>query len=181
MMQDNVRQILEALGEDPDRDGLLKTPKRVQHMLEYLTEGNKIRLEDVVNDALFESENNEMVIVKDISFYSLCEHHLIPFFGKCHVGYIPNGKVIGLSKIPRIVDMFARRLQVQENLTAQIAQAVKEATGSNDVSVVMEARHMCMEMRGVKQQGATTVTSKMLGTFGTDTLALKGDFFTRIK
>src|SRR5438128_2920813 len=148
-MQDIIRQLLAALGEDPSREGLLNTPRRVEKALKFLTSGYTADVQTVLNNALFTVDYNEMVIVKDIDFYSLCEHHLLPFFGRCHVAYIPNGKVIGLSKIPRIVDMFARRLQVQERLTSQIADAIRDTVAPLGVAVVMEATHLCMAMRGV--------------------------------
>ncbi|MDH7515047.1 MAG: GTP cyclohydrolase I FolE [Bacteroidota bacterium] len=160
-----VRSLLEALGEDPDREGLLKTPHRVAKALCYLTNGYRKELGRVLNGAVFEEKYNEMVIVRDIDFYSLCEHHLLPFFGKCHVAYIPDGKIVGLSKIPRIVDLFARRLQVQERMTQQIAEALQDALNPLGVAVVCEARHMCMMMRGVQKQNSVMTTSTMLGEF----------------
>ncbi len=162
---ENVRKMLVGLGEDPDREGLVRTPLRFEKAMQYLTRGYNQKLEDLVNDALFTVDYDEMVIVKDIEFYSLCEHHMLPFFGKAHVAYIPDGKVIGLSKIPRIIDMFARRLQVQERLTHQIAEAVQDVIQPKGVGVIIEARHFCMMMRGVEKQSSSTVTSAMLGAF----------------
>ncbi|MEO8482435.1 MAG: GTP cyclohydrolase I FolE [Acidobacteriota bacterium] len=167
-MQDLVRQLLQAMGEDPDREGLTSTPRRVAQSLEFLTSGYQANLDEIVNDALFTVPHNEMVIVRDIDFYSLCEHHLLPFFGKCHVAYIPDGRVIGLSKIPRIVDVFARRLQVQERLTSQVANTIRDRVRPLGVAVVMEATHLCMAMRGVEKQNSVTTTSAMLGVFQKD-------------
>jgi GTP cyclohydrolase I len=167
-MDDLVRQLLKQLGEDPDRDGLRDTPRRVAKSMTFLTSGYKTDVDAIVNDALFEVEYSEMVIVRDIDFYSLCEHHLLPFFGKCHVAYLPSKRVIGLSKLPRIVDMFARRLQVQERLTKQIADTIAEVTQPMGVAVVMEATHLCMAMRGVEKQNSITVTSAMHGIFRDD-------------
>jgi len=164
-MQDLVRNLLVHLGEDPDREGLVNTPKRVERSLRFLTSGYGADIDDVLNDALFTVDYSEMVIVKDIDFYSLCEHHLLPFFGKCHVAYIPSDKVIGLSKIPRLVDVFSRRLQVQERLTNQIAETVRDKITPLGVAVVMEATHLCMSMRGVEKQNSVAVTSAMLGVF----------------
>jgi GTP cyclohydrolase I len=167
-MQDLIRQLLAELGEDPTREGLLNTPKRVEKALKFLTSGYDANVDHVLNGALFTVDYNEMVIVKDIDFYSLCEHHLLPFFGKCHVAYIPTTKVIGLSKIPRLVDVFARRLQVQERLTNQIANIILDTIKPMGVAVVMEATHLCMSMRGVEKQNSFAVTSAMLGTFRSD-------------
>jgi GTP cyclohydrolase IA len=164
-MQDLVRNLLVHLGEDPDREGLVNTPKRVERSLRFLTSGYGAVIDDVLNDALFTVDYSEMVIVKDIDFYSLCEHHLLPFFGKCHVAYIPTDKVIGLSKIPRLVDVFSRRLQVQERLTNQIAETIRDKIVPLGVAVVMEATHLCMSMRGVEKQNSVAVTSAMLGVF----------------
>jgi GTP cyclohydrolase IA len=164
-MQDLIEQLLAELGEDPTRDGLRETPKRVAKAYRFLTSGYHADVHQVLNNALFTVDYSEMVIVKDIDFYSLCEHHLLPFFGKCHVAYIPTTKVIGLSKIPRLVDMFARRLQVQERLTQQIADTIREAIQPLGVAVVMEATHLCMSMRGVEKQNSFAVTSAMLGAF----------------
>ena len=167
-MQDIIRQLLRDIGEDPAREGLINTPKRVEKALRFLTGGYQANVDTVLNDALFTVDYTEMVIVKDIDFYSLCEHHLLPFFGKCHVAYIPNGRVVGLSKIPRIVDIFAHRLQVQERLTNQIAETLLEKVQPLGVGVVLEARHLCMSMRGVEKQNSVAVTSAMLGGFRTD-------------
>jgi GTP cyclohydrolase IA len=167
-MQDIIRQLLTELGEDPSREGLLDTPKRVEKSLRFLTNGYAADVDAVLNNALFTVDYNEMVIVKDIDFYSLCEHHLLPFFGKCHVAYIPQGRVLGLSKIPRLVDIFARRLQVQERLTNQIAETMREKIRPLGVAVVMEASHLCMSMRGVEKQNSVAVTSAMLGVFQHD-------------
>jgi GTP cyclohydrolase I len=167
-MQEEVRKLLVRMGEDPDREGLLKTPERVEKSLTYLTSGYRMDANEVIESALFTEECDEMVIVKDIDLFSLCEHHLLPFYGKAHVAYIPNGKIIGLSKIPRIVDVFARRLQVQERLTAQIATALFDGLKPRGVGVVIEALHLCMAMRGVEKQDSFTVTSSMLGNFKED-------------
>jgi GTP cyclohydrolase I len=164
-MQEVVRKLLEELGEDPDREGLANTPKRVEKALRYLTSGYSADIDEVLNNALFTVDYSEMVIVKDIDFYSLCEHHLLPFFGKCHVAYIPADKVIGLSKIPRLVDVFSRRLQVQERLTNEIAHTILEKISPLGVAVVIEATHLCMAMRGVQKQNSFAVTSAMLGAF----------------
>ncbi len=158
-------QMLEGIGEDPTREGILKTPQRAAKALQFLTQGYHQNVEEVVNEAIFNEEYDEMVIVKDIECYSLCEHHLLPFFGKCHVGYIPHKKIIGLSKIPRIVDMFARRLQVQERLTKQIAEALQDVLNPAGVAVVIEAQHLCMMVRGVQKQHSQTMTNVMLGEF----------------
>jgi GTP cyclohydrolase I len=167
-MQDIIRTLLAELGEDPSREGLLDTPRRVEKSLRFLTSGYDADLDAVINGALFTVEYNEMVIVRDIDFYSLCEHHLLPFFGKCHIAYIPDGKVLGLSKIPRLVDVFARRLQVQERLTLQIAETLRTRVAPLGVAVVMEATHLCMAMRGVEKQNSVTTTSAMLGVFHED-------------
>ncbi len=161
----NYREILLGLGEDPDREGLRDTPGRAAKAMRFLCHGYEQSLAEIVNGALFASDNDEMVMVKDVELYSLCEHHLLPFIGKAHVAYIPTGKVLGLSKIARIVDMYARRLQIQENLTRQIAEAVQEVTGAAGVAVVIEAQHMCMMMRGVEKQNSVMSTSVMLGDF----------------
>jgi len=164
-MQDLIARLLAELGEDPLREGLRDTPKRVEKSLRFLTSGYEADIDEVINNALFTVDYSEMVIVKDIDFYSLCEHHLLPFFGKCHIAYIPQQKVIGLSKIPRLVDVFARRLQVQERLTHQVAQVIQERIAPLGVAVVMEATHLCMSMRGVEKQNSFAVTSAMLGAF----------------
>jgi GTP cyclohydrolase I len=164
-MEDLVKQLLIALGEDPAREGLTATPRRVAKSLKFLTSGYETDVDEVINEALFTVSYSEMVIVKDIDFFSLCEHHLLPFFGKCHVAYIPRTKVIGLSKIPRLVDIFSRRLQVQERLTNQIAETIRDKINPLGVAVVMEANHLCMAMRGVEKQRSFCVTSAMLGAF----------------
>jgi len=164
---DLYAQILEGIGEDPYREGLRDTPERAARAMLYLTRGYRQTLEEVVNNAIFESDNEEMILVKDIELYSLCEHHLLPFIGKCHVAYIPTGRVIGLSKIARIVDMFARRLQIQENLTKQIADTLMDVIAPAGVGVIIEARHLCMMMRGVEKQNSMLTTSMMLGSFRT--------------
>src|SRR5687767_6203064 len=164
-MQDLIRQLIEQLGEDPNREGLVKTPQRVEKALRFLTSGYAANIDEVLNEALFTVDYSEMVIVKDIDFYSLCEHHLLPFFGKCHVAYIPRTRVIGLSKIPRIVDVFARRLQIQERMTNEIAQVILEKIEPRGVAVVCEGTHLCMSMRGVEKQNSYAVTSAMLGIF----------------
>ena len=167
-MRDTIRRLLDELGEDAAREGLAGTPGRVEDSLRFLTSGYRTNVDEIVNGALFTVAYNEMVIVREIDFYSLCEHHLLPFFGKCHVAYIPNGQVIGLSKIPRIVDMFARRLQVQERLTSEVANTINDKVRPLGVAVVMEATHLCMAMRGVEKQNSVTVTSAMLGAFQGD-------------
>ncbi|MBP7775937.1 MAG: GTP cyclohydrolase I FolE [Acidobacteria bacterium] len=179
-MQDLITRLLAAIGEDPSREGLLETPARVARSMEYLTSGYRTNVADVINGALFTVDYNEMVIVRDIDYYSLCEHHLLPFFGKCHVAYIPNGKVIGLSKVPRLVDMFARRLQLQERMTSQIAETIRETIQPLGVAVVCEGTHLCMAMRGVEKQQSTTVTSAMLGLFHDDART-RAEFLQLIK
>jgi len=161
------RELLVRIGEDPTRDGLLKTPERMDKAMQFLTRGYTQNLNSVLHEALFDVEYDEMVIVKDVEFFSMCEHHLLPFFGKAHVAYVPNGKVIGLSKIPRLVDVFARRLQVQERLTTDIADAIDQAIRPQGVAVILEAQHLCMMMRGVEKQHSATVTSAMRGVFKT--------------
>ncbi len=163
-----VESLLVELGEDPDRQGLKATPERVSRALRELTDGYGVKPEEVVADAIFDQDYDEMVIVKDISFYSLCEHHMLPFFGQVHVGYLPKGKVIGLSKIPRLVEVFSHRLQIQEQLTREIAEALNDTLAPKGVGVVVEARHLCMEMRGVERPGGRMMTSCMLGTFRRD-------------
>lgn len=176
----HYREILKGLGEDPEREGLLDTPKRAAKAMQYLCHGYEQNLEEIVNGALFASDNDEMVILKDIELYSLCEHHLLPFIGKAHVAYIPTGKVLGLSKLARIVDMFARRLQIQENLTRQIADAIQDVTQAAGVAVVIEAKHMCMMMRGVEKQNSSMITSVMLGEFR-ENAATRSEFLSLIK
>lgn len=177
-IENSVKSIITNLGENPSRQGLLNTPKRVRQSLEFLTSGYNKSLESTINQALFESKNNEMVVIRDIEFYSLCEHHLLPFFGRIHCAYIPDKKVIGLSKIPRIIEIYARRLQIQENLTEQIADAL-EFIKPKGVGVVIEARHLCMEMRGVQKANATTTTSALRGLFLKDEKTRK-EFFALI-
>ena len=175
-----VRQMLIELGEDPDREGLLKTPERVARSYEFLTRGYRQDLEKVVNGALFEAESDDMVIVRDIEFFSLCEHHMLPFFGKCHVGYIPKKKIIGVSKIARIVDVFARRLQVQERMTKQIAQALMDILDAEGVGVVVEGQHLCMQMCGVEKQHSVMTSSSMRGSFRRE-LATRNEFTRLIR
>lgn len=163
-----VRSMLVEIGEDPSREGLRRTPLRVAKAMDFLTSGYQLSVEDIIKKAVFEEDVKEMVVVRDIEFYSMCEHHMLPFFGHAHVGYLPNGKVVGLSKVARVVDAFARRLQVQERLTTQVADAMMEHLGAHGVAVVMEASHTCMMMRGVQKQRSTTVSSAMRGTFETD-------------
>jgi GTP cyclohydrolase IA len=160
-----VRRQLRMLGEDPERDGLVRTPERVAKSMRWLTRGYQLRVEDVIGDAIFEEDHHNMVLVKDIEMYSMCEHHMLPFFGKVHVAYIPQGRIVGLSKLPRIVEVYARRLQVQERLTEQIAQAIQEVLRPQGVGVVIEAVHLCMMMRGVEKQNSKTITSAMKGVF----------------
>jgi len=179
-MQDIIRTLLAEVGEDPSREGLLDTPRRVEKSLRFLTSGYDADLDAVINGALFTVEYNEMVIVRDIDFYSLCEHHLLPFFGKCHIAYIPDGKVLGLSKIPRLVDVFARRLQVQERLTLQVAETLRTRVAPLGVAVVMEATHLCMAMRGVEKQNSVAATSAMLGVFREDART-RAEFLELIK
>lgn len=178
-MQDAYKTIIESIGEDISRDGLRDTPKRAADAMSFLTRGYGQTLDQVVNGALFESDTSEMILVQDIELYSLCEHHLLPFIGKCHVAYIPTGKVIGLSKIARIVDMYARRLQIQENLTKQIAEAIQSVTSAAGVGVIIEARHMCMMMRGVEKQNSSMKTSVMLGAFR-DSTATRTEFVSLV-
>jgi GTP cyclohydrolase I len=164
-LEELVRALLVEIGEDPDREGLVKTPHRVAAALTFLTSGYRTDPQVVINDAIFTQETNSMVIVKNIELYSMCEHHMLPFFGRCHIGYIPTGKVFGVSKLARLVDMYARRLQLQERLTEQVSQAIMETIGATGVGVMIEARHLCMMMRGVEKQNSVMVTSSVLGTF----------------
>ena len=175
-----IADILLALGENPNREGLKETPRRFRQALTYLTKGYQENINDIVNEAIFKSDMDEMVIVKNIELYSLCEHHLLPFIGKCHVAYLPNGKIIGLSKIARIVDMFAKRLQVQENLTKQIAESILQVTNAHGVGVIVEAKHLCMMMRGVEKQHADMTTSVMLGHFRKDDRT-RAEFLSLVK
>jgi GTP cyclohydrolase I len=167
-MEEYFRKIIESIGEDPNREGLVKTPYRAAKAFEFITKGYTMNIEEIINDALFESEADEMIIVKDIELYSLCEHHMLPFYGKAHVAYIPNGKVLGLSKIARIVDAYARRLQIQERLTKQIGDTIMKYTNAHGVGVVIEANHLCMMMRGVEKQNSHMKTSYMIGVFRSD-------------
>jgi GTP cyclohydrolase I len=176
----HVRAMLAAIGEDPDREGLAKTPERVEKAFRFLTQGYTQDISVLINEALFTVQYDEMVIIKDIEMFSMCEHHLLPFFGKAHVAYIPNGKVIGLSKVPRLVDAFARRLQVQERLTVQIAEAIREHVNPRGVGVVIEAMHLCMIMRGVEKQNSVAVTSCMLGGFR-EHMQTRDEFLSLIK
>jgi GTP cyclohydrolase IA len=178
--QELYREILLRIGEDPTRDGLVDTPERMEKSMAFLTRGYAMDANAVIQDALFDVDYDEMVIVKDIEFFSLCEHHLLPFFGKAHIAYVPNGKVIGLSKIPRVVDVFARRLQVQERLTTQIAEAISAAIDPQGVAVIVEAQHLCMMMRGVEKQHSATVTSAMLGVFKTQ-LQTRNEFLSLVR
>jgi GTP cyclohydrolase I len=168
LLEKSIKTILEQIGEDPDREGLKSTPLRVAKSYEFLTQGYTKNVEEIVNGAIFNEKYDEMVIVKDIDFYSMCEHHLLPFFGKVHISYIPNGKIIGLSKIPRLVDMYSRRLQIQERMTQEIAETIQSCLHPRGVGVVVEAYHMCKMMRGVQKQNTNTITSAMLGTFKAD-------------
>jgi GTP cyclohydrolase IA len=178
--QDLYREMLARIGEDPTRDGLLRTPERMEKSMAFLTRGYTMDVTTVLHDALFDVDYDEMVIVKDIEFFSMCEHHLLPFFGKAHIAYVPNGKVIGLSKIPRLVDVFARRLQVQERLTRQVGEAITEAINPQGVAVILEAQHLCMMMRGVEKQHSSTVTSAMLGVFKTQ-LQTRNEFLSLVR
>lgn len=178
-IEESIKELLASIGEDPRREGLEKTPARVAKMYEFLTKGYHQDIESVLNDAIFSERYSEMVIVRDIDFYSLCEHHLVPFFGKCHIAYIPHGRIIGLSKLPRIVEVFARRLQVQERLTQQIAETLYKHLKPQGVGVVMEARHLCMMMRGVEKHETIATTSAMLGAFRED-VKTRTEFLTLI-
>jgi len=178
-MESLIRELLLSLGEDPEREGLQDTPRRVRQSLEYLTKGYREDIAAVLNGAVFEEPCDDMVIVKDIEFFSLCEHHLLPFHGKCHIGYIPKGKIIGVSKLARIMEIYSRRLQVQERLTRQIAQTILEAVAPEGVGVVMEAQHMCMTMRGIEKQHSKMVTSTMLGSFRREA-ATRSEFLSLI-
>ena len=178
-MKEEIKKILIDIGEDPQREGLLKTPQRVEEVFRFLSSGHKVDLGKLLNNALFKVDYDEMVIVKNIEMYSLCEHHLLPFFGRCHVGYLPNKYVIGLSKIPRIVETFSRRLQVQERLTQQIAETITNAIDPKGVAVVIEAQHLCMMMRGVEKQNTQMITSAMLGRFRNDSRS-RSEFFSLI-
>ena len=180
VMEEEIRSLLTQLGEDPDREGLKDTPKRVRRSLEYLTRGYKQDIASVINGAIFTEECDDMVIVRDIEFYSMCEHHLLPFFGKCHIGYIPRGKVLGVSKLARLVDVFARRLQLQERLCAQVARVIDTAVSPLGVGVVIEATHLCMLMRGVQNQNSKMVTSTMLGSFRKEA-STRAEFLKLIK
>jgi GTP cyclohydrolase I len=178
--QEIYAELLARLGEDPMRDGLLKTPERVEKSMDFLTQGYTQSVDEVLHDALFDVDYDEMVMVRDIEFYSMCEHHMLPFFGKAHIAYIPNGKVVGLSKLPRIVDVFARRLQVQERLTTEISEAIEKAIHPQGVGVVIEAQHLCMMMRGVEKQSSLTVTSSLRGVFKTQ-MQTREEFLTLVK
>ncbi|MBR2438827.1 MAG: GTP cyclohydrolase I FolE [Lentisphaeria bacterium] len=179
MLEDLVKQTLLELGEDPEREGLVKTPERVARSLKFLTRGYQQDIDEVIHGAIFTQDCDDMVIVKDIEFYSLCEHHMLPFFGKCHIGYIPKGRVFGVSKLARLVDVFARRLQIQERMTQQIAQQIFEIIEPEGVGVVVEAQHLCMRMRGVEKQNSQMVTSSMLGSFRKET-ATRMEFLSLI-
>ena len=178
-MEAYFSKLIEAVGEDINREGLVDTPKRAAKAFKFLNNGYEKTLDEVLNNAIFQADTEDMVIVKDIELYSLCEHHLLPFIGKCHIGYLPNGKVIGLSKMARVVDMFARRLQIQEKLTKQIANAIEEVTGARGVAVVIEAKHLCMMMRGVEKQNSVMTTSVMTGIFREE-ISTRSEFLTLI-
>lgn len=179
-MQEHYKKIIEAIGEDPNREGLRDTPKRAAKAMSFLTQGYHQDLDTIINGALFESDSDEMVVVKDIELYSMCEHHLLPFIGKCHVAYVPNGKILGLSKVARIVDLHARRLQVQEHLTREIAKTVMEVTHAKGVGVIIEAKHLCMMMRGVEKQNSVMCTSVMLGLLREDPRT-RAEFLSLVK
>ena len=174
--EDLVREQLRQLGEDPEREGLLRTPERVERSMKWLTRGNHLSVEEVIGDAIFEEDHHNMVLVKDIEMYSMCEHHMLPFFGKVHIAYIPDGRIVGLSKLPRVVEVFARRLQVQERLTEQIASALMEVLRPQGVGVIIEAAHLCMMMRGVEKQNSKTITSAVRGVFS-DCPMTRAEFF----
>jgi len=178
--QELYRELLVRIGEDPTRDGLLNTPERMEKSMAFLTRGYTMDIKTVLHEALFDVDYDEMVIVRDVEFFSMCEHHLLPFFGKAHIAYVPNGKVIGLSKIPRLVDVFARRLQVQERLTTEVADAITDAIDPQGVAVIMEAQHLCMMMRGVEKQHSATVTSAMRGVFKTQ-LQTRNEFLSLVR
>ncbi|NKB25453.1 MAG: GTP cyclohydrolase I FolE [Kiritimatiellae bacterium] len=178
-MENLIKKLLEQLGENPEREGLHQTPKRVAESLKFLTQGYTQDINTVINSAIFEVESNHMIIIKDVEIYSLCEHHMLPFFGRCHIGYIPNGKVLGVSKLARIVDHFARRLQIQERLTNQIGDMIMEALKPEGVGIVMEAQHLCMMMRGVQKQNSKMLTSSMLGNFR-DSISTRNEFLQLI-
>ena len=179
-MEDAVKKILEAIGEDPQREGLIDTPTRVAKSMKFLTRGYQQNIDDVINNAYFTADCDDMIIVRDIEFFSMCEHHMLPFYGKCHIGYIPNGKVFGVSKLARLVDVFARRLQLQERLTKEIANTILDTVAPEGVGVVMEAQHLCMIARGVQKQNSVMVTSAMLGSFR-DEQATRNEFMHLIK
>jgi GTP cyclohydrolase I len=179
-MEKLLKQLLIELGEDPEREGLLDTPERMAKSLRFLTQGYRLKPDEIINQAIFTEDCNHMVIVRDIEVYSLCEHHMLPFFGRCHIGYIPQGKVFGVSKLARLVDCYARRLQLQERLTQQIARVVRDSINAEGVGVVMEAQHLCMMMRGVEKQNSLMVTSAMLGSFH-DSVATRNEFLQLIK
>ena len=179
-MQEYYKKIIESIGEDPNREGLQDTPKRAAKAMAFLTQGYQTNIDEIINGALFASDNSEMVVVKNIELYSLCEHHLLPFIGKCHIAYIPNGKILGLSKFARVVDMYTQRLQVQENLTSEIANALLGVTDAKGVGVVIEAQHLCMMMRGVEKQHSTMTTSVMLGALRDDARS-RAEFLSLIR
>jgi GTP cyclohydrolase I len=178
-VQELVRELIAEIGEDPDREGLLKTPERVAKSWEYLTSGYREDVEQVINEAVFEAHSNNMIICRDIEVYSLCEHHMLPFFGRCHIGYIAEDKVLGVSKLARLVDVYGRRLQIQERLTAQVADEIMQATNAQGVGVIMECRHLCMMMRGVGKQNSVMTTSSVLGSFHDD-LPTRNEFLTLV-
>jgi len=175
----HYKAIIDDLGEDSSREGMRDTPMRAAKAMQYLTRGYSTNIDDIVNGAVFESDNDQMVIIKDVELYSLCEHHLLPFIGKCHIAYLPNGKVLGLSKFARIVDMYAQRFQIQENLTRQVAETVQQVTGAKGVAVIIESQHMCMMMRGVQKQNSSMNTSVMLGAFR-ESQATRSEFLTLV-